>query len=494
MSGRLSAGKLWFWGILALALALRIAAFSLFDTIHPDEVLQYQERAFRMAFGHGIVPWESVHGVRNALIPDLLAAPMGLAAWLGVDYPLPLLAARAMFAAACLVVVPAAYWIGSLRSPRHGLVAMFAAAVWFESVLFGVQVLSESIATAMACAGAAAILRARENRGMALLAGFLLALSVLLRLQYAAFAGVLALAALTTDRRAWLRLVLGALPALVLGAVTDLAAGQMPFAWIAANVTMNLGQGVAASHGVSPPMAYVQGIFMRLHPFALPILAGAVLSGPRHRPLLLAALANLLVHSLIGHKEYRFVWLSVLVLVVLAAIASVDLADRLLARRPSRRPRALLAPGLPCLVWAGASLAAFLATGGAGALRSGAAITRQAIAAAALPETCAVAVPDADRKTLAHAFLPRPVDLYLVPDPMNEGKAPLSPAILDAADALVLTGPVRPPEPYRQIGCADEAGKRACLFLREGDCHNRDAAAQHDFQNVLLEGHRRQVR
>ena len=492
MADRHFGGKLWFGAILLLAVALRVVAFSPFDAIHPDEVLQYQERAFRIVSGHGLVPWETAAGLRNALIPDLLAAPMALATWLGAAYPVPLIAARTVFAAACLACVPAAWAIGSLRSPRHALAAMFVAAVWFESVLYGVQVLSESIATAVACAGAAAILRARDDRAAALLAGFLLALAVLLRLQYGAFAGVLALAALKTDLRAWRRLALGALPALALGAITDLAAGQTPFAWVAANVTLNLGRGIAASYGVSSPWAYAQGIVQQFHPVALPIVAGAVLSGPRLRPLLLAALANLLVHSLIDHKEYRFVWLSVFVLVILAAIASVDLVERLLARRRDggSAPRPGLALGALGLVWAGTSLALFQAHGGLQAQRDGAPVTRQAIAGVRLPGTCAIAVPDINSKSLAAVFLPRQVDLYLLPDPMNDAAMPFTPAILDAVDAMVLTGPARPPAPYRQISCETTATLRACLFRREGGCRNREAAARHTFQNVLLTAYR----
>ncbi|MEA2830753.1 MAG: hypothetical protein QOF22_1501 [Bradyrhizobium sp.] len=45
----------------------------------------------------------------------------------------------------------------------------------------------------------------------------------------------------------------------------------------------------------------------------------------RHAPLLLAmAVANIAVHNLIGHKEYRFIFLSVALFIIIAALVSAD--------------------------------------------------------------------------------------------------------------------------------------------------------------------------
>ena len=188
--------------IMVLAVGLRWLAFSLFDITHADELMQYVEQGHRLAFGYGLVPWEYRYGIRSLLVPELLAAPMIIARWL-TDAPFaPLIAGRTLFAGLCLLAVPAAFWLGSLQSRLHGLVAMFVAALWFEAVLLGVQVLTESLATATGCAGTAALLAARDNRRAAILGGFLLALTVLLRFQYAAYAGPLALMVLGRDRAA----------------------------------------------------------------------------------------------------------------------------------------------------------------------------------------------------------------------------------------------------------------------------------------------------
>lgn len=476
-----------FGAILLLAVVLRWLAYSTFAIVHLDEVLQYQERAFRMVFGRGLIPWETRYGLRGALIPELLAAPMWLVSRVTGDFWAPLLAARAVFAALCLAVVPAAYAIGAQASRTHALAAMFAAAVWFESVLFGVQVLSESVAAAAGLAGAAATLRARDSRGAARLAGFLLTLTVLMRLQYAVFAGVLAVAALGRDRAAWRHLLVGALPALALGAATDLLAGTIPFAWIATNFGVNLHQGRAATFGVSPPWAYLQALPERMGPAAIAIVAGAIFSGARYRPLLLAALASLAAHSLIGHKEYRFVWLSVLAIVVLAAIASVDLAARLLKRRPGE-PLGTAALAAVCTGWAALSALSFHQSGGMSAFRDEGGLASLVLRATQVPGSCAVAVPVKDRKAAAYVFMPRPLRLYLYPDAMNEGAERFGPAITDAADTLLITERAPPPLGYGRVACAMNWDRRACLYSRPGGCHNAAAAAaaDYEYQTMLI--------
>ena len=99
-----------------VAVVLRVLAFSPFDTIAHDEILQYQERAYRMVFGYGLVPWESRYGIRNALIPDLIAAAMAGTRLFTGDPGAAVMAGRIVVGIVCLAAVPAAYALGSARS------------------------------------------------------------------------------------------------------------------------------------------------------------------------------------------------------------------------------------------------------------------------------------------------------------------------------------------------------------------------------------------
>ncbi|MDW4588088.1 hypothetical protein NQ227_25305, partial [Escherichia coli] len=80
----------------------------------------------------------------------------------------------------------------------------------------------------------------------------------------------------------------------------------------------------AADFGVTPPSAYL-GNFLVVWSAAIMLPIVAIWRGWRHAPLLLAvALVNLAFHSLIAHKEYRFVFLSVVLLILVAALGSAD--------------------------------------------------------------------------------------------------------------------------------------------------------------------------
>jgi hypothetical protein len=485
---RLADRKFWliFGAILLLAAVLRVLAFSPFDTIAHDEILQYQERAYRMVFGYGLVPWESRYGIRNALIPDLIAAAMAGTRLFSSDPGAAVMAGRIVVAIVCFATVPVAYALGSARSRSHGLVAMFVAAVWFESVLFGVHVLSESVALPFACGGAAALLRARENGRAAMLAGFLLGIAVLLRLQFAVFAGTLVLLSAGRDWTLYRRLAIGALPALAIGAATDLAAGMAPFAWVAKNLSMNLLHGRAEYFGTFGPFYYVTAVFLRLLPLSLVIVGCAFFVEKRYRPLLFAAIANIAVHSLIGHKEYRFIWLSTFVFVVLAALTSVDLVDRLRARRqasPESRPMALT---LLCLSWAGLSYWSLVATGGFAALRDGGKIAEATIEAAKYPDTCGIGVTILLRKPFAYAFVRRDLGFYLVPDAVDGGRQPFPAPLTEAVNTLVLTDKARPPAAYHRLSCEQDVLNKVCLYYREGGCRTSKASQDYTYQAISL--------
>jgi hypothetical protein len=205
-----------------------------------------------------------------------------------------------------------------------------------------------------------------------------------------------------------------------------------------------------------------------LWPFMPLVLIGAVAAGPRYRPLLYAALANLAVHSLIGHKEYRFVWISVLSFLLLAGIGSGRLAEWL-AR--GRGPRAsALALAVVALLWTGMSAWSAHLTGGASAFRGGGAIPRLANRAAADPKVCAIAVDYEYKGHIVPSLIPRGMPLLLVPSDISRNGAPLPPALAAAANALVLEALPPGAKGYHRVACEDLGDERPCLFVRAGSC------------------------
>ncbi len=447
--------------VALLAVALRIAAYDPWAQFHADEFYQYLEQGHRLATGYGAVPWEWREGVRNALIPQMLAGPQWLGTAIAPDGILAIHLARITFAALCLMALAGAWGLGAAESRRHALIALLVSAVWFDGVRFSVYILSESLATGLIVCGAALVLADRRLS----LAGFLLALGVLVRLQYAPFVGIFVLLAAGRDWRLWRALILGGIAALALGVASDLANGQMPLRWAWANVAQNIGAGRAARFGTSGPFDYLAMLYAGLGPFSPLVLIAACFAGKRYRPLLAAATVTILAHSLIGHKEYRFIWLAVFTLLTLAAIGSVNLADRWSARKPGAARYAL--PVL-CLGWCGIALSAVLSTGGAATQRSGGEITRAGHAAARLPQICGLAVPLQWHNNVIAAYLRRDLQIYEIPEAMLQGKAPLPPAIARAANAVLAPSPPAPG--FALHSCQTGHTTKACLYLRPGAC------------------------
>src|SRR5213075_811941 len=139
--------RIWFWAILAGAVVLRIIAFNPYSAHHPDEIVQYLEQAHRIVFGYGVVPWEFRYFIRSWFVPLILVPPMQLGEWFDPGGTLYLILPRAMVTAINLAPVIAAWFIGRRCSLQHAIVAMAVMAIWVESVLFSVEILSEGLAT-----------------------------------------------------------------------------------------------------------------------------------------------------------------------------------------------------------------------------------------------------------------------------------------------------------------------------------------------------------
>ena len=381
---------------------------------HPDAIFQYLEPAYRLLTGHGVVTWEWRVGMRGWLLPWLLAAPMALGRALDPGGGLYLVLPRVLAALGSLGSVWAAWTIGRRSSRLHAALAAFVAATWFEFVHFGAQTLSEPLATA-ALLPAAALLTGDRPRFRALLgAGALLGFAVLARPQYAPGAAVLALIACGRHwRQRWPAVIVGGLAALLVGALADLASGSVPLAWIAANVHQNLVAGKAAQFGVSPAWAYLAWWGGLWRGATVPIVLGLV-RGRRHAPpLFWAAIVGVVLHSLIGHKEYRFVLAATTAIVILASLGWADWIAGLSRHRRLAAAAAFVIAGAASLALGLTGAAAEITAGG----RPGATLFRDV---AADPSACGVALLDLDWSEFPgqSGLDGRPLDAFMRDDPL----------------------------------------------------------------------------
>ena len=321
------------WGfaaaLLLAAFALRMAVPLLFPGIHhPDEVYQSLEQAHRVVFGPGLVPWEFRSGARSWLLAGLLMPPMWTGGQLAPGTTAYLYLALAVPAAASATIPLVGYFWGCRLGRIHGALAALALLTWSELLHFGARALGEVVAGALLF-GAVYLCSDRGSLGSTrrtLLAGALLGATVAFRFHLAPAVALSALWLARGElRRGWLPLLLGGtVPLALLGAV-DWATWSMPFHSVAANFRFNILQGVSHIYGTSPWYAYLAEFLARWELGVL-LLAACALAGARRQPLpLLVAIVIVLSHSFIAHKEYRFVYPALPLLVLCAAIGSAEL-------------------------------------------------------------------------------------------------------------------------------------------------------------------------
>lgn len=384
MSAR--ARRLLFLGVLAAALAARLAAFLVRPDIYPDAFFQYLEPAWWKLHGYGWLAWEwapSV-GLRSWVPPGYYGAWMVLLGWLGITDPAILYDFFALhWCALSLAAVAAAYRIGFVLSHPRGAPASsgdgdacaFRGGIWAALgvalcpvvAYFTPQTIIDSAVLVPFGLGFAAWLEStgsgdrRAWKGP-LAAGLWLGLGSCLRIPYAPLAVLVGLDFAARGRlRQTLLLALGALvPVLFFGAVDWLTWGE-PFHSMIAFVDYNFVQGKASQHGVSPPGWYVETMAGRGGAF-LALSAPLVLLQIRRawKPALLAIVAVAYL-STQAHKEERFALVFWPLWCAAFGVAAARTRE-LLARRPGLALAASIACGIAL---------ALLAAQGAWSLRGG---------------------------------------------------------------------------------------------------------------------------
>lgn len=325
------------WVVLAIcliAVGVRTAVIILSPSIHhPDEVFQYLEQAHRLRSGNGLVPWEYVVGARGWLLPGLLSGVMAAGGLFGEAPSAPLAGVAVLLCLMSLCGVVCGYWWGRRAAGfAGGVTAGLLNATWFELVHFSTHVLSETFAATALVAGLYLIYPYRSEPALSqrFLGALLLGLAVVFRLQLlpAVIIGILAVCG-----RRWRGGYDAILPALLLplllsGLLDWMTLGE-PFQSISRSMYYNLMIGVSSRFGVQPFTAYVTSAATLYGPFAAVVAIATVLGGLRLPPLLCVALAAYLSHSVISHKEYRFISPVLPLIATMAAVGSVLVVHRL---------------------------------------------------------------------------------------------------------------------------------------------------------------------
>ena len=330
----------YFWPVLVLAFAVRAAvALSGDFVMAPDEIMQYLEQGHRLVFGNGVIHWEFFYGARSWLIPGLIGGVLTLFDAVGLGQPGWYVGGVKLTFCAISLLVPAGMYVFARWhfDEIAARVALLVGAFWYELVGFAHKPLPSFIATALFMALIACVRPSAGKQGTVWLAVFLAVLATAIRIQYAPIAlGLLGLFFLCPGpgaSRRWAHLLLAAAVFfLAVGVFDALTWNAGLFQSYVNYLSLNFS---LPEFGGSPAYQYLW--WLALASGGLTVLCMLAAPFDLRRYGFLAALGALilLIHTFMAHhKEYRYVF----VVVPLVLLIGADVVARLAARvnKPSR--------------------------------------------------------------------------------------------------------------------------------------------------------------
>ncbi len=338
--------------IYTLALTVRLLPVFVHPSLnYPDEIFQSTEQAHRLVYGTGLVPWEFVYGTRSWFLPGILAGLMEVTRLFGQGpaYYLPSIG-MALAALGASSALCAFLWGERFYGLWGGILAGTFTAMWIDLDYFGPRALSEVVAAHVLVIGLYLMAPgyAVSDKRRLLLAGFLLGLAAMMRIQLAPAVALIALWPAGGWRRGLVPLALGGFIAFLLFGLLDWATWSYPWESLYRNVWLNGYLGVSQFWGTEPWYAYIDLLVAYWTiPFTILVLVLAYLGTFREKRIALAALAVFIVHSFIGHKEWRFIYPAILLAVISAGIGAGFLIDRF---GRNSKPALLAVPALIAMV------------------------------------------------------------------------------------------------------------------------------------------------
>ncbi|MDE2516153.1 MAG: hypothetical protein KGL12_09025 [Rhodospirillales bacterium] len=333
---RVSADRVALILVLGAAYVLRLYVIATHRYVAaPDETFQYFEQAHRLVFGSGVVPWEYIDGIRSWLLPGLIAVLMRLTDWLVPGSIAYIALTRALVAALSLLPVAAAFvWLRRGAGLGFAVAGALFVATAYDLVLYAPAVLTEMLASYAALA-AIGLGEGTQSRARRIASGACYGLACCLRFQYGPPLVLAAAWQCGRGRQAWLAVLVGGLAvAIPVAGLLDWVTWGTPFQSIWLNVVLNTRDHVASAMGVAPDTTYA---VLLLGSWTLVGVSLAALGAVRAPALALTAAAILIEHSLIAHKEYRFIFFTLMSMPILISLGMARLCGWLARLRGAGR-------------------------------------------------------------------------------------------------------------------------------------------------------------
>jgi hypothetical protein len=294
------------------------------NILWPDEIFQYLEQAHRLVFGYGYIPWEYRYAARSWLLPGFLAFWLWLSKVAGLGFPtfyVPFV--KLVLCALSTTLIYSAYCLArNLAGRNAGATAALLVAGWYELIFLAHKPLTELIASYALVACLALATQADPGRRAAVLIGVLAGSVCVLRLQYSLAIVVVVLYGVRRWRgSAMLSAALALGFVVLLGGAVDRITWGAWFESVVMTYRLNALIRVSDWFGREPLLWYAGALTVSsLGLLWLPLSLGWIRRLAVSRLPVACTAVILVSHSLIGHKEYRFIIAAVPLAWIVAAI------------------------------------------------------------------------------------------------------------------------------------------------------------------------------
>ncbi|MFT3706847.1 MAG: hypothetical protein QM817_04190 [Archangium sp.] len=308
------------FGLSVGIVARMVFAFSDDGMWWPDEFYQALEPAHRAVFGYGWQAWEFVDGARHWTLPGFVAGIL----WFASKLHLPLIATVEVVCVIANSATIIAIYVLAQRLGASKWSAALSATVFAMmglAVFIAPRTMGEGLSALPVTVALALCVTAQRSTRSLIIAGLLLTIAVGLRLQNGLFCiGALAIVWRRGTRRE-VGVLFGVLSvgALLFGLVDWLTWGTL-FHSAIAYLRFNLIEGRASSFGTAPIWHYVTSLITAEGVTVIPLVVLSLAAMRRAPDVAWVIIGFLAVHSLIPHKELRFVFP---ILPLLAAHAAI---------------------------------------------------------------------------------------------------------------------------------------------------------------------------
>ena len=326
--------------ILVIALAVRIAiAFAMPNQVWPDEIFQSLEQAHRVVFGRGVLPWEFRDATRSWLFPGALAVIMKSVSVVSAQPTAYLGAIATVLSVLSLAPVWVAFRTGQRAFGLRGaIIAAATCALWYELVYFAPKALGEVVAGNVLVIGVMFADRIRRTnrfagpgpaRSLVRWCAGLLALVAAMRIQLAPAAGICFLMAMwRLPRGQQLEAVVVATAVVLAIGLLDWVTWSYPFQSFVENFRVNIIEGKSHHFGVAPWYAYFAAYRDLWGALGIAVIGLAVIGAVRVPFYGLISLVIIATHVPIAHKEYRFLYPALELVIVLVGLGLATIVAR----------------------------------------------------------------------------------------------------------------------------------------------------------------------